>query len=103
MERPIIKPIGTPVEELDTPALVVDMDTLESNIEQVHSHFRQLDAKLRPYTETHRCPTIAHKQLAVGGTVGGIAVASVGEAELFAQNGIVDILLVNEGRNPIQD
>ena len=100
MERPIIKPIGTPVEELDTPALVVDMDTLESNIEQVHSHFRQLDAKLRPYTETHRCPTIAHKQLAVGGTVGGIAVASVGEAELFAQNGIADILLVNEVVTP---
>ena len=37
MERPILKPVGTPVEELDTPALVVDMDVLESNIERVQS------------------------------------------------------------------
>lgn len=96
MERPILKPIGTPVEDLDTPALVVNMDALEANIEQVHSCFRDSDAKLRPYAEPHRCPAIAHKQLAAGGTVGGIGVASVSEAELFAQNGISDILVINE-------
>ena len=96
MERPILKPVGTPVDELDTPALVVDMDALESNIETVHARFRQSDAKLRPYTEVHRCPAIAHKQLAAGGSVGGISVASVGEAEIFSQNGITDIFIVNE-------
>ena len=96
MERPILKPVGTPVEELDTPALVVDLDLLEANIEQVHSYFRDSGAKLRPYAETHRCPAIAHRQLAAGGTVGGISVASVGEAEIFAQNGISDIMVINE-------
>ena len=96
MERPIIKPIGTPVEELDTPALVVDMDALEENIRQVHSSFVFTEAKIRPYVETHRCPAIAHKQLAVAGTNGGVSVASVGEAEAFTQSGILDILIVNE-------
>ncbi len=96
MERPIIKPIGTPVEELDTPALVVDMDALEENIRQVHSSFEGTETKIRPYVETHRCPAIAHKQLAAAGTNGGVSVASVGEAEAFAQSGISDILIVNE-------
>lgn len=96
MERPIIKPIGTPVEELDTPALVVDMDVLEENIRRVHSSFEGTEAKLRPYVETHRCPAIAHKQLTVSGTNGGVSVASVGEAEVFARSGISDILIVNE-------
>ena len=96
MERPIIKPIGTPVEELDTPALVVDMDVLESNIERVQSRFSDSEVKIRPYVETHRCPAIAHKQLAAAGTNGGVSVASVGEAEVFAQSGISDILIVNE-------
>ena len=96
MERPILKPVGTPVEELDTPALVVDMDVLESNIERVQSRFSDSEVKIRPYVETHRCPAIAHKQLAAGGTVGGVGVASIGEAEVFAQNGISDILIVSE-------
>ena len=96
MERPILKPVGTPVEELDTPALVVDMEALEANIDAVHSGFANSSARIRPYVETHRCPAIAHKQLAAGGTVGGVAVASVGEAEMFAQNGISDFLVVNE-------
>lgn len=96
MERPILKPIGTPVEELDTPALIVDLDALESNIEKIHSRFRQSAAKLRPYVETHRCPAVAHKQLASDGSAGGIAVAGVGEAEMFAQHGISDILVVNQ-------
>ena len=100
MERPILKPIGTPVEELDTPALVIDMDILEANIESVHSGFRQSEARLRPYVETHRCPAIAHRQLAAGGTVGGVAVASVGEADVLVQSGISDVLVINEVVTP---
>ena len=96
MERPIIKPIGTPVEALDTPALVVDMDALEANIERVHARFRDSSVSLRPYVETHRCPAIARMQIAAGGTNGGVAVASVSEAEMFAQHGISDFLIVNE-------
>jgi len=76
---------------LDTPALVVDIEVLDRNIETLHSFFRGRQAKVRPFVAAHRCPAIAHKQMAAGGTVGGIAVATVGEAEVFAQHGFLDI------------
>ncbi len=96
MERPIFKPVGTPVEELDTPALVVDLSVLEQNIETLHAFFRQCDAKVRPHVESHRCPAIASKQMIAGGTVGGISVTTVGEAEVFARQGFDDISVANE-------
>ena len=96
MERPVFHPIGTPVHQLDTPALVVDLTAMERNIEQLHSFFQSSSAKLRPHVTTHKCPTIAHKQLAVGGTVGGISVSRVGEAEVFAEAGFTDILVAEE-------
>jgi D-serine deaminase-like pyridoxal phosphate-dependent protein len=96
MERPVFKPVGTSVEELDTPALVVDLDVLQSNIETLHSFFRDRDAKVRPHVESHRCPAIAHKQLAAGGTVGGVSVTTVGQAEVFSQSGFDDIFIASE-------
>jgi D-serine deaminase-like pyridoxal phosphate-dependent protein len=96
MERPIFKPIGTPVMQLDTPALVVDLNLLERNLDTLHAFFRQRDAKVRPQMDAHLCPAIAHKQLAAGGTVGGIAVSTVGQAEVFAKYGFTDVFVVNE-------
>ncbi|MBI3327616.1 MAG: alanine racemase [Nitrospinae bacterium] len=95
MERPIFKPVGTPVEQLDTPALVVDLTVLERNIETLHAFFRQRQPKVRPHVESHRCPAIAHKQLAAGGAVGGICVTTVGQAEVFAEHGFHDIFVAN--------
>jgi len=100
VERPIFKPIGTPAEELDTPALVVDLAVLDRNIDTVHSFFRQSDAKVRPHVSSHWCPAIAHKQMAAGGTVGGISVTTVGVAEVFAANGFDDIFVANEVVTP---
>ncbi len=96
MERPIFKPVGTPMEQLDTPALVVDLAILEQNIDTLHAFFRQREAKVRPHVESHRCPAIAHKQLAAGGSVGGICVSTVGQAEVFAEHGFTDMLVANE-------
>ena len=95
MERPIFKPVGTPVDELDTPSLVVDLDILEANIATVHGAFMGGAARLRPRVDAHCTPAIAHKQIAAGGTVGGIAVATLAQAELFAQAGFGDILVAN--------
>ena len=92
--------MGTPVEELDTPVLVVDLDVLDRNIETLHSFFRQRDAKVRPHVESHRCPAIAHRQMAAGGTANGISVTTVGEAEVFAQQGFYDIFVANEVVTP---
>ena len=102
MERPIFKPVGTPVEEIDTPALVVDVDVLKQNIETLHSFFREQESKVRPHIGAHRCPAIAHEQLRAGGTTGGICVTSVGQAEVFAQNGIEDIFVANEIVTPLK-
>jgi D-serine deaminase-like pyridoxal phosphate-dependent protein len=96
MERPIFKPVGTPVEQLDTPALVVDLAILERNIDTLHGFFRQHDAKVRPSVELHRCPVIAHKQLDAGGTVDGICVGTVEQAEVFIEHGFTDILVASE-------
>ncbi len=96
MERPIFKPVGTRVEKLDTPALAVDLSILERNIESLHAFFRQSAAKVRPHVESHRCPTIAQKQIAAGGTVGGICVTTVGQAEVFVERGFADIFIASE-------
>ena len=96
MERPVFKPIGTPVGELDTPSLVVDLSLLDRNIEVMHSVFREADgASLRPNIESHLCLPIAHKQLASGGTVGGICTSTLSQAEVFAASGFSDILIAN--------
>ena len=95
MERPIFKEIGTLAEELDPSSMVVDVEVLDSNIEKMHAFFSDREVKLRPRVDTHLCPAIAHKQLLAGGTVGGIAVATIGQAEIFAEYGFSDILLTN--------
>lgn len=96
MERPVFQPVGTPVEDLDTPALVVDLAAMERNIELLHASFRQSSAKVRPHVASHQCPQIAHQQLQAGATVGGIAVTTVGEAEVFSSSGFNDILVANQ-------
>ena len=95
MERPIFKPVGTPEEELDTPALVVDLGKLERNVETMASFFRDRKAKLRPHIAAHGSPAIAHMQLAAGGTAGGVTVATLGQAEVFAANGVPDVFIRN--------
>ena len=102
MERPIFKPIGTPEVELDTPAFVVDVEKLDRNIKTAASFFQDNSASLRPHVSGHGSPSIAHKQLAAGGTVGGIATATVGQAEVFARYGFTDISVANVVATPLK-
>ena len=94
MERPTFKPIGTPVEELDTPALVVDIDALEANVATVHAAVGSSGASVRPRLDAHLCPAIGHVQRAAPAT-SGFAAATLAQAETFAQFGFDDILIVN--------
>ena len=96
MERPIFHPVGTPVEQLDTPALVIDLDVMDRNIKTFQGYFTNSVVKARPVVTSHLCPQIAHRQLAADGTMGGIAVTTLGEAEVFANSGFADILLANQ-------
>ncbi|MDA0264954.1 MAG: alanine racemase [Chloroflexi bacterium] len=96
MERPIFQPVGTQVAALDTPALVLDLDVMDRNIRTFQGYFKDSAAKARPVVTSHLCPQIARRQLDAGGTVGGIAVTTLGEAEVFANSGFADILLANQ-------
>jgi len=86
--------LGAQVSELDTPALLLDLDAFERNIETMAEYIRGVPAELRPHEKTHKCPIIAHKQLEAGAI--GITCAKLGEAEAMAAAGIRDILIANQ-------
>ena len=77
--------------ELDTPALVVDLDVLEKNIRDLQADCDRIGIPLRTHTKTHRTPQIAHLQIAAGAI--GIACQKLGDAEVMAAAGIPDILI----------
>ena len=86
--------IGCSKEELDTPALLIDLPVMESNLNRMADFFRGREAKLRPHAKTHKCPIIAQKQIDLGAI--GITCAKLGEAEALIEGGIQDILIANQ-------
>jgi D-serine deaminase-like pyridoxal phosphate-dependent protein len=79
------------ITDLETPAIVVDLDVVEANISSLAGYCRRSNLRLRPHTKTHKIPEIARMQIKAG--CGGITVAKVGEAEIMAAAGIDDILV----------
>jgi len=82
------------VDQIDTPALLIDLDLMERNISKMAKFFKKVDADLRPHSKTHKIPIIAHKQIAAGAK--GICCQKLGEAEVMAAAGIKDILITNQ-------
>lgn len=80
--------------ELDTPAVVVDLDQLERNVKRMAETVLSAGVRLRPHTKTHKTPEVARMQVEHGAS--GITVAKLGEAEVMAQAGFDDILVANE-------
>mgnify|MGYP001438690804 CR=1 FL=1 len=78
--------------ELDTPALAVDLDGLENNIETLQRACNDLSIDLRVHTKTHKTPQIARMQVAAGAI--GIVSQKLGEAQAMAAAGMEDILIV---------
>src|SRR5215204_6108781 len=79
------------ISELDTPAVVVDLDVMERNLSRMADYSRTHNLLLRPHTKSHKVPELAKRQLASGAT--GITVAKVGEAQVMLAAGIDDILI----------
>ena len=71
---------------LNTPALVIDLETLESNIAAMAAFAHAHNVKLRPHSKTHKSAEIARRQIAAGAI--GICCAKLGEAEALAEAGI---------------
>jgi len=80
-----------PIEDLPTPAVLVDLDILERNIARQAERARTAGVRLRPHAKTHKCPEIARLQLAAGAA--GISLAKTSEAEVFAAAGFDDIFI----------
>lgn len=92
--------VGTPVRELDTPVLLVDLDKLERNIARFAAIFKQAGVNWRPHTKGVKVPAIAHMELAAGAF--GITCAKLGEAEVMAAAGIKNILIANQVVGPVK-
>jgi len=86
--------VSSSENQIDTPALVIDVNILERNIAKMAEYLRSRKSKLRPHVKVHKSPVLAKKQIAAGAI--GITVAKVSEAEVMAQSGIDDILIANE-------
>jgi len=89
---------GTPIQDLDTPALLLDLGAFQRNVERMARFFADKPAALRPHAKTHKCPQVALRQLQAGAI--GITCAKVGEAEVMAEAGVGDILIANQVVGP---
>src|SRR5437764_14402726 len=85
---------GNEIDEIDTTALIVDLDAFEHNLHKLASFARSAGVRLRPHAKTHKCPTIALKQVAAGAI--GQCCQKVGEAEALVRGGVRDVLISNE-------
>lgn len=86
--------IGLAKHDLDTPALLVDLDILERNIARMTRVFREAGVNWRPHTKGQKAPVLAHKLLAAGAI--GVTCAKLGEAEVMAAAGVDNILIANQ-------
>ncbi len=89
-----VGPVGRSKWELDTPALLVDLPTMERNIATMAKRIIGGGVNWRPHTKGQKVPAIAHLELAAGAI--GVTCAKLGEAEVMAAAGIRDILIANQ-------
>jgi D-serine deaminase-like pyridoxal phosphate-dependent protein len=86
--------IGIDKNDLDTPALWVDLDILERNIAKMGQFIAAANVNWRPHTKGIKIPAIAHKLISAGAI--GVTCAKLGEAEVMAAAGIPDILIASQ-------
>ncbi len=82
------------LEQLETPALFLDLDAFEYNIKLMKDFLEPTGISLRPHYKSHKCTAIAHRQIKAGAK--GITCAKLSEAEDLAASGIEDILIANQ-------
>jgi len=92
--------VGCPVDQLDTPALVLDLDAFEANIAAIKELLGERRVGWRPHAKAHKTPAIAHRLTVAGAH--GITCAKLSEAEVYAAAGISDILIANQLAGPIK-
>ena len=93
---------GTPIDELDTPCLILDMDSIDHNMEVMASYYEGKSSKLRGHSKNHKTPALALRQIRRGGTVGGVCAAKVAEAEVMVHGGIPSVFITSEVIAPLK-
>lgn len=83
--------IGKSKWELDSPALCVDLDKMESNIKAVHTLLKGTNVGVRPHVKTHKSVALAKMQIAAGAV--GVCAAKLSESEVMLTNGIANVLM----------
>jgi D-serine deaminase-like pyridoxal phosphate-dependent protein len=91
--------VGMHRDELVTPALVLDIDAAQRNIDRMASELRRIGpATIRPHYKTHKSPDLARRQVQAG--AGGLSMATVWEAAVLAGDGFDDLFVVNTVSHP---
>jgi D-serine deaminase-like pyridoxal phosphate-dependent protein len=85
---------GDSIRDIDTPALIMEMEAFEANLALMAVEARRLGVALRPHAKSNKCAEIAARQIAAGAV--GVCVQKVSEAVALAAEGIGDILICNE-------
>jgi len=85
---------GQRLIEVDTPALIIDLDAFERNITSLNRSLAGRSIRVRAHAKTHKCPEIALRQMAAGAV--GVCCQKVSEAEAMVEGGVGDVLVSNE-------
>ena len=85
--------VGQRIEEVDTPALILELDAFESNLDTLAKSVAGR-VRVRAHAKTHKCPEIAKRQIAAGAV--GVCCQKVSEAAVMVEGGVQDVLVSNE-------
>src|SRR5712671_4785799 len=93
--------VGNPLDQIDTPALVLDLGALESNIALMADTVRKSGVRLRPHAKSHKCAEIARRQIAAGAV--GVCCQKASEAEALVAGGVADVPRDERDRRAAED
>jgi len=85
---------GMPLADVDTPALLLDLDAFERNLDRLDQSLAAFKVRVRPHAKTHKCPEIALRQMAHGAV--GVCCQKVSEAEAMVEGGVMNVMVSNE-------
>ena len=89
---------GMKLGEVDTPALLLDLEAFETNLDQLDASLAGIQIRVRPHSKSHKCPEIALRQMAHGAV--GVCCQKVTEAEAMVAGGIPNVLISNQVVGP---
>lgn len=88
------------IQDIETPALLLDIDIFNENVNRIMERLKNKKVKLRPHFKTHKCTEISKILIARGAK--GITCSKLSEAEVLAEAGIHDILIANQIVDPVK-